>query len=243
MDKWVTVLTTILPQQLWIIRGRLEAEGIECFIKDELTVQSYNLYSNAVGGVKLQVLEKDRQRAVEILIELGYLKDEPVRPDFLTLVDQKTSNFFLLKKMAVTKRVIVLVILASLVLGTILYFISKPDAYETLTSTSWCVSKIYFNGKLIRPNTQNAIYVIRADNGKALDCEELDMRKDKDVVLPGINSGSIWGKWVFNDDKIITIRTDSLGSIYNGVYNVEVSYNDLTLKSKTTAIYASRMNL
>jgi hypothetical protein len=243
MDKWVTVLTTTLPQQLWIIRGRLESEGIECFIKDELTVQSYNLYSNAVGGVKLQVLEKDQKRAVEILVELGYLKDEPVRPDLLTLVDQKTSKIFLLNKLAVTKRIILLVFLGSLILGTIIYFIFKPDTYEELTSTSWCISNIYFNGKLIEPKTQNAIYIVRADNGKALNCEELDMRNDKDVVLPGINSSSIWGKWVFNADKTITIRADSLGSIYNGVYSIDVSYNDLTLKSKTTVIYASRMNL
>ena len=129
MDKWVTVLTTTLPQQLWIIRGRLESEGIECFIKDELTVQSYNLYSNAVGGVKLQVLEKDQQRAVEILIELGYLKDEPYRPDLLTVLDQKTSNLFLLNRLTVAKRVIVLTILVISVLVVILYFVFKPDTY------------------------------------------------------------------------------------------------------------------
>ena len=123
MDKWVTVLVTSLPQELWIIRGRLESEGIQCFIKDELTVQSYNFYSNAVGGVKLQVLEKDAEKAVQILTELGYLPDEPGRPDLLSVVDRKTANFFLLNKLSVTKRIIVMTLLASVVLGTILYFI------------------------------------------------------------------------------------------------------------------------
>jgi len=124
MDKWVTVLVTSLPQQLWIIRGRLESEGIPCFIKDELTVQSYNFYSNAVGGVKLQVLEKDAEKAVQILTELGYLPDEPVRQDLLSVIDRKTANIFLINKLAVTKRIIVMTLLASVVLGTILYFIS-----------------------------------------------------------------------------------------------------------------------
>ena len=67
MSKWVTVLTVGLPQHMWVIRTRLESEGIECFAKDELTVQSDNLYSNAVGGVKLQVQEDDVPRAIEIL--------------------------------------------------------------------------------------------------------------------------------------------------------------------------------
>ena len=244
MDKWITVLTSSSPQRLWTIRGRLESEGIECFIKDELNVRSSHLYSKELGRVKLRVLQEDGERVLAILKELGYLEHEPARPDLLSVINKKTTNFFLLNKLAVTKRIIVLVFLGSLILGTILYFIFSPDTCEALTSTSWCVSKIYFNSKLIRPKTQNAFYVIiRADNGKTLNCEELDMRKDKDVVLPGINSSSIWGKWVFNDDKTVTIRADSLGSIYNGVYNVDVSYMDLTLKSKTTVIYANRMNL
>ena len=44
------------------------------FIKDELTIQTYNFYSNAIGGVKLQVTENDYERAYKILKELGYIK-------------------------------------------------------------------------------------------------------------------------------------------------------------------------
>ncbi len=42
MNKWITVLTFNLPQQMWVIRTRLEAEGIECFAQDELTIQPDN---------------------------------------------------------------------------------------------------------------------------------------------------------------------------------------------------------
>src|ERR1700761_5818859 len=89
MDTFVTVLTVQYPQQLWIIKGKLESEDIRCFVKDELTVQSYNLYSNAIGGVKLQVLQEDVERAREILTELGYIKDEPIKPDLLTQIEKK----------------------------------------------------------------------------------------------------------------------------------------------------------
>ena len=73
-EKFVTVLTVTFPHEVAVIRGRLEAEGIACFVKDELTVQVNPFYSNAIGGVKLQVLESDLNQAVEILKETGYIK-------------------------------------------------------------------------------------------------------------------------------------------------------------------------
>lgn len=50
-----------------IIKGRLEAEGIEVFLKDHLTIDTDPLVSNAIGGVKLQVLSKDAMQAQHIL--------------------------------------------------------------------------------------------------------------------------------------------------------------------------------
>jgi hypothetical protein len=243
MDKWVTVLTTILPQQLWIIRGRLESEGIECFIKDELTIQSYNLYSNSVGGVKLQVLEKDQQRAVELLVELGYLKDEPVRPDLLTVLDEKTANFFLLNRLTIGKRVIILLVLAISMFVSILYFVFKPDTYRTLIDTPWCVSKIYFQGKLIQPNTLEAVSLNLIDGeGNSVNCESLFFRGGHNIILPGINSNSVNGYWKLNDNETIFINAHVFSEIYNGTYDLDISPNQLTLKSKTTVIYANKLN-
>jgi hypothetical protein len=67
MDNWVTIKTFTLPSEAVVIRARLESEGIECFLKDELTAQVNPFYSNAVGGVKLQVRENKQQEAIEIL--------------------------------------------------------------------------------------------------------------------------------------------------------------------------------
>lgn len=80
-DRYTTVLTFTYPYEVVIVRGRLESEGIECFVQDELTVQVNPFYSNAIGGVKLQVRERDLKQAVEILKETGYLKDEDLQPD------------------------------------------------------------------------------------------------------------------------------------------------------------------
>lgn len=70
----VTVNTYTLPHELAIHRSKLESMGIECFVKDELTVQVHNFYSNAIGGVKLQVKEIDLEDALMILQEEFDLK-------------------------------------------------------------------------------------------------------------------------------------------------------------------------
>jgi hypothetical protein len=80
MNNYTTVLTFTYPYEVAIVRGRLESEGIECFVQDELTLQVQPFYSNAIGGVKLQVKDCDLKQAVAILEEAGYLKKEDLQP-------------------------------------------------------------------------------------------------------------------------------------------------------------------
>lgn len=49
------------------MKGRLEADGIEVFLQDHLTIDTDPLVSNAIGGVKLKVLAKDAMKAQHIL--------------------------------------------------------------------------------------------------------------------------------------------------------------------------------
>jgi len=75
-NNFITVLTFNYPSEVAIIRSRLESEGIECFVQDELTVQVNPFISNAIGGIKLQVRESDLEQTIEILKETGYIKTE-----------------------------------------------------------------------------------------------------------------------------------------------------------------------
>jgi len=50
-----------------IIAGRLEEEGINSWLKDEYTVTIDPFLTNAVGGIKLMVDERDFEKAVELL--------------------------------------------------------------------------------------------------------------------------------------------------------------------------------
>jgi len=73
LEKFVTVLTFTYPHEAAVIKSRLESEGIICFLQDEFTAQINPFYSNAIGGVKLQVGESDLEETLEILKKVGYI--------------------------------------------------------------------------------------------------------------------------------------------------------------------------
>ncbi len=66
-DTFVTIAKFPYSTEAQIIKGRLEADGIEVFLRDNLTIDTDPLVSQAIGGVKLKVLAKDEKEARAIL--------------------------------------------------------------------------------------------------------------------------------------------------------------------------------
>ena len=113
MDKFVTIKTFTYATEVAVIRGRLESEGIECAVQDELTVQANPFYSNAIGGVKLQVRQSDVRKAIEILEEGGYLKEAEFLPTPLYIsLDNATFKIPYLRNMRLEFRLMVIVAVA-----------------------------------------------------------------------------------------------------------------------------------
>ncbi|PIF31884.1 putative signal transducing protein [Flavobacterium sp. 9] len=54
-----------------IFSGKLESEGIEVYLRDNNTVDSNPIWSNAVGGVKLFVKSEDFEKANLVLSEVS----------------------------------------------------------------------------------------------------------------------------------------------------------------------------
>jgi hypothetical protein len=48
-------------------KSLLEGSGIPAFLPDENTVQMNWMYTNAIGGVRVQVNENDYERAMELI--------------------------------------------------------------------------------------------------------------------------------------------------------------------------------
>ena len=68
-DKIVTLASYYDPILAQIILGRLQANGISCFIADENTLAANPFYNQAIGGVKIKVFEHDIDKCREILLE------------------------------------------------------------------------------------------------------------------------------------------------------------------------------
>jgi hypothetical protein len=76
-DKIVTFESYYDPMLAHIVRTRLEANGISCFVADENTIGALNpIYTNTAGGVKLKVFERDIPRCREILATEGDLHEQ-----------------------------------------------------------------------------------------------------------------------------------------------------------------------
>ncbi|WP_179351135.1 putative signal transducing protein [Winogradskyella vidalii] len=66
-DTFVTIAKFQYSAEAEIIKGRLESDGIQVFLKDNITIDTDPLVSHAIGGIKLNVLAKDQDKAKDIL--------------------------------------------------------------------------------------------------------------------------------------------------------------------------------
>lgn len=69
MDKIVVFETFYNPIEANIIKSRLMDSGIQCFLSDEHMLSINPLYTQALGGVKLHLFERDVELAKSVLKE------------------------------------------------------------------------------------------------------------------------------------------------------------------------------
>ena len=62
-----TLASFNLPIDAYLLRARLEGSGITAYVRDENLVTLDWLYSNSVGGVKVDVTDEDFEKALEIM--------------------------------------------------------------------------------------------------------------------------------------------------------------------------------
>ncbi len=69
MNDLKVVATFSYPAEAHIAEGLLNSQGIETMIEDEFTIGAILPMTNALGGVKLLVRNKDFKQAIELLTE------------------------------------------------------------------------------------------------------------------------------------------------------------------------------
>lgn len=79
--KFTTVGIFQYSAEAQIIKGRLESDGIEAFLSDNLTIDVDPMVSNAIGGIKLNVLTSQANEAKSILdVIQPYAVDDEGKP-------------------------------------------------------------------------------------------------------------------------------------------------------------------
>ena len=92
-EELITIANFSHPTEADPIVAWLESEEIECFVTNEHTITMNWLYSNAIGGVGVQVKAADVERANEILqavLNPDAVKGEPTPSD--SEIDQNNDT-------------------------------------------------------------------------------------------------------------------------------------------------------
>lgn len=78
MANYQTIYSSNTPIDCYILKGRLEREGINCFVFDENIVYAHPFWAVAIGGVKLKVPSDKLDLSRKILEKTneGYLIDD-----------------------------------------------------------------------------------------------------------------------------------------------------------------------
>lgn len=92
MENWTIAISLMFPTQAHLVQGYLESEGIETIMKDEMTTQVNNLYSNAIGGVKILVRDEDLEKALQLLEQGGYITTEKIAKVETVKLDEATNK-------------------------------------------------------------------------------------------------------------------------------------------------------
>ncbi len=82
-DKIVVIRRFDNPIEANIIKGLLEANEISCFLTDENIIGLNPLYNPAIGGIKLQVFEKDIDLVEKLLSENHEIKADEEKDSIL----------------------------------------------------------------------------------------------------------------------------------------------------------------
>lgn len=135
MTRFITVATFQYPQQAHVIKSKLESQGIAVFLRDELTIQAYNYLSNAVGGIKLQIIESDYEKAYPLLKEAGFIEyEEEKRLGILNWVDSRTSKIPIVRNWPVEIRGLILAGGLMVLISAIIFIFQMPSKEERLSN-------------------------------------------------------------------------------------------------------------
>ena len=122
MDKIVEIARFTYPAEAQTLIALLKSEGIDCYLRNELSSQVMAGYAD-VGGARVEIKESDVPRAMEVLEAGGYAlpkEDEAAEP--IDQVASITRHIPFLRKYPLEKQIMILFIIVAILLALVIYF-------------------------------------------------------------------------------------------------------------------------
>lgn len=239
METFVTIYTFNHPAELAVLRSRLEAEGIECLVLNELTTQIRPTLTPLTGGAQLQVKESDVPHALEILKEVGTIQENDLSAkNSFSIVEAITSKVSFLQNLSPELRISIALITIALLMTGIVYWAITPSSLERLSQENWCVDKVVYKGKSFATKTNVDLRLF----GEGFCEESLELRENGKAILPGFTSAYTNAVWKLDQGIVQISQADTFGFVYNGNYELDFSENKLILRSEQTVIYCHSTN-
>lgn len=128
MDKIVEIARFTYPAEAQTLMALLKSEGIECYLRNEITAQLMAGYVD-VGGARVEILESDVPRAMEIMKAGGYnLPAEDEEAQEIEKVAGWTRHIPFLRNYPLEKQIIFFFILIAVLLAMFIYMASLASA-------------------------------------------------------------------------------------------------------------------
>ena len=120
-DKIVEIARYYEPEAAQMIESLLKSDGIKCYLRNEYTSQV--MYPANMGGIRIELLENEVPRAMEILEANGYeFPKEDEEAEQIQVVSGWTRHVPFLRHLPLEKQIIVLFILVAVFLALVIYF-------------------------------------------------------------------------------------------------------------------------
>jgi hypothetical protein len=117
------------PAEARALVALLKSEGIDCYVRNELSTQVMGGYVD-MGGVRVELLESEAQHALEVMAANGYeIPGEDEEPEQIKAVAGWARHIPFLRSLSLERQILFLFILIAVCIGLLIFFGSQFSSY------------------------------------------------------------------------------------------------------------------
>lgn len=124
-DKMVEIARFQQPAEAQTLIALLKSEGIECYLRNEISSQLMAGYLD-VGGARVEILESDVPLALEVMEAGGYdIPSEDEQAEQIQTVAGWARHIPFLRNLALEKQIVIFLVIISVFLALLIFFSSQ----------------------------------------------------------------------------------------------------------------------